>query len=363
MNKVLFIFLLFVSVYSEEFRVTFVNPGKQGEIFWDQVCDFMKAAAEDLDIDLEILYSERDHLRMIELAAEVCKRQNKPSYLIIVNEKQAAGKMLQHAKKYNVKTFLLLNILTKEQKKVHSTPRKKYSHWIGSLRPDNEKAGFDIAKSLCVRATKIIDGKIDAIGVAGDYVTPASMRRILGLKRLMKRYPQIKLKQVIHSHWQQRKAYRQLKGLLRRYPKTKIIWTANDPMALGAIQAAKEQGLKPGRNIFVGGLNWSKEALEKIVTGDLITSVGGHFMAGGWALVMLRDYHEGRDFAKIGLQQLVYMGTIDRSNVKKYLFYFGDQNWNKINFRKFLRKKPQQKYQFTIQKLFKVVRENKDKFE
>lgn len=76
-----------------------------------------------------------------------------------------------------------------------------------------------------------------------------------------------------------------------------IVWAANDPMALGAVEAARLSGAIPGSNFFVGGINWDEPALAAIKDGVLSVSVGGHFMTGGWELVMLYDYHHGRDFS------------------------------------------------------------------
>ena len=38
----------------------------------------MKAAAHDLNLDLEILYAERNHIRMQQQAAEVSQRKSPP---------------------------------------------------------------------------------------------------------------------------------------------------------------------------------------------------------------------------------------------------------------------------------------------
>ena len=46
---------------NERLRVAFVNPGKTGEVFWDLVSQTMRAAARQLNIDVEILYAERNH--------------------------------------------------------------------------------------------------------------------------------------------------------------------------------------------------------------------------------------------------------------------------------------------------------------
>jgi ABC-type sugar transport system substrate-binding protein len=61
---------------------------------------------------------------------------------------------------------------------------------------------------------------------------------------------------------------------------------ANDPIVLGTIGTIIESGKKPGRDIFIGGLNRDKPALEKIKDGMLTISMGGHFMTGGWTMVL-----------------------------------------------------------------------------
>jgi hypothetical protein len=44
------------------------------------------------------------------------------------------------------------------------------------------------------------------------------------------------------------------------------------------------------------------EALEAVKSGRLTALAGGHFITGAWALVMIYDYHHGRDFAQEGLE-------------------------------------------------------------
>jgi hypothetical protein len=46
----------------------------------------------------------------------------------------------------------------------------------------------------------------------------------------------------------------------------------------------------------------STEALEALRSGRLTSLAGGHFITGAWALVLIYDYHHGRDFADEGLE-------------------------------------------------------------
>jgi ABC-type sugar transport system substrate-binding protein len=330
---------------AEKITVTFLNPGisdinnPTGE-FWLSASAFMQAAAEDLNMDLEIIYSERNHVLMQQQAMEVVGRTEHPDYLIVVNEKLAAGKMVEVADTAGLKTFMINNIFVGEQAQQYGAPRTKYKNWIGALSPDHRWGGYQIAKLIIERAlqagVKAKDGKLHVVAIAGDRTTPASVERIEGLQKAVSEYPDVELKQTFYAEWNKNKAYEQTESFLKRYLEIGAIWAANDPIALGAMEGAIAAGKSPGKDVFIGGLNWDKPALDKVKDGSLVTTVGGHFMIGGWALVILYDYHHGRDFAEEGVQlQPQLFGALHSANINVFLEKLGDRKWNKIDFTKF----------------------------
>jgi ABC-type sugar transport system substrate-binding protein len=331
---------------SERIQVTFINPGISDPndptgTYWLSVSSFMQAAAESLGMDLEIIYSERDHLKMQQQARDVAARSDPPDYLVVVNEKQAADEMVKVADKAGIKVFVMLNTFAGDQATAMGAPREKYPNWIGSLIPDNKMAGYQIAKSLIDEAIKSgltgKDGKIHLVAIAGDYATQASLERNAGLEKAISEYPNVKLEQYFVGEWNKDKTKEQTKAALERYPETSIIWAANDPMALGALDAVVEAGKKPGKDILIGGLNWDSPALQQIKAGGMVTSMGGHFMTGAWTLVLLYDYHHGKDFIVDGKADLRYtiFSVMNSQNVDSYLAEFGDKKWSKIDFTKF----------------------------
>jgi ABC-type sugar transport system substrate-binding protein len=325
---------------SERPRVMFVNPGRSDEVFWDMVSNFMAAAARDLNIDLEVVTAERDHLKMVELALQAAASDNPPDYMILVNEKLAAGKMLDELPA-SIKLMLLNNNLSAQQADKFGVPRQKKENWIASIYPNHEKAGYDIGTTIIAAAGQAgypaIAENLGLLAIGGNRATPASVQRMAGLHRAMAARTDIHLYQTIHSQWRRDKAQSQMSGLLRRWPETRLIWAANDPMALGAMDAAIKRGRKPGQDVFIGGLNWSGEALERVRDGSMTASVGGHFMQGGWLMVLIHDFHAGRDFADIGVEFTAPMSVIDTKNVEPYLAAFGDQDWDRIDFLRFSR--------------------------
>lgn len=341
-------------------NVLFINPGRSGEIFWEMVSDFMEAAAKDLDINLTILSAERDHLLMAKLARNAATAKQPPDYMLLVNEKRAAAKILPELPQ-TIKVILLNNGLSKDEKNRYGNPRERFPNWLATIVPDHKKAGRDIMRTLNTKVVQASDSKLERkiglLAIGGNKVTLASQMRLEGMLDVLSKNSSTDLYQTVYSEWRQDKAEAQIYGLLRRWPDTQLIWAANDPMALGALAAAERRNYRPGENIHIGGLNWSKEALQKIKTGKIAVSVGGHFMLGGWALVMIHDLHKGKDFLDLGHEITIPMSIITRKNVSSYLEKFGDEDWGKINFQKFSRKnkiiKP--KYDFSIPSLLSAI--------
>jgi ABC-type sugar transport system substrate-binding protein len=363
---IFFIILLTTNkVLSAGPNVLFINPGRSGEVFWEMVSEFMEAAAKDLDINLTILSAERDHLLMAKLARDAAAAKQPPDYLILVNEKRAAVKLLPELPQ-SIKVIFLNNGLSLDEKNRYGQPRERFANWLATIVPDHKKAGRDIMRTLSAKvlstSPSIPTTKIGLLAIGGNKITLASQLRLKGMLDVISENGSIDLYQTVYSEWRQDKAEAQIYGLLRRWPDTRLIWAANDPMALGALVAAKRRNYRPGKNIHIGGLNWSREALKKIKNGKLSVSVGGHFMLGGWALVMIHDRHKGLDFIDLGREIIIPMGVITKNNVSSYLDEFGDEEWGKINFQKFTRKKnkPQnQKYDFSITNILSAI-ENKN---
>ncbi len=332
---------------NKKINVTFINPGSPPNKsstggFWGSVANFMTAAAEDLNMNLEVIYSDRNHLKMVDKLKEVVNRASPPDYVVVVNEKLAAETMVKEANKAGVKIFVMLNTFSDKQKQNVGAAREKFKNWIGSLIPDNHYAGYQIGKHLIKKSLnanlKADDDKLHILAVAGDHATPASVERINGLKKAISEHPEASLTHLFYGKWKKDRTKEIISRAISRsrFAKTSAIWAANDPMALGALEAVVNASKSPGKDIIIGGLNWDKPALNSIKKGEMQISMGGHFMTGGWSLVLLYDYHNKKDFAsKTADLKYKIFDRIDNSNVDTFLTQFKDRNWSKIDFKKF----------------------------
>ncbi|MCK1392248.1 ABC transporter substrate-binding protein [Bradyrhizobium sp. 1] len=324
-------------------NIVFVNPGKTGEVYWDMVAQTMKAAGRKLDAHVEVLTSERNYRTMQELGLGVVTRPDKPDFLILSNEESAAVPVLEAAEAAGVKTLLLSNTLIGEDAVRLGPPRQKLKTWLGDITTDLQTAGARMANALISRARaekwQSPDGKIHILGIGGDEITPASIARNAGLKLAADAAPDVVVDRMLFANWTQSEAEQVTANYLGWASRKEIrpagIWAGNDPMALGALRAVTAAGLMPGRNIEVVGLNWSEDALREIKSGRLLLTDGGHFLLGGWSIVLLRDYADGCDFAAASAHIEVKTSAITRTNLGSVGDLIKNRAFDRIDFTRF----------------------------
>jgi ABC-type sugar transport system substrate-binding protein len=298
-------------------RVVFLNPGEPVERgkgpHWRMTARFMAAAAKSFGMQLEVLYAERDHLLMLRQAESVAQRGDLPDYVVIVNEKLAALRMLQMFERRSVKVLLIHNDLTQEQRREIGNEREQMRHWIGTVTTDEVRAEYRLMEELY---RQLGDREPQVIGITGDRSTPVSLERAQGVSDFIARAGRGRILQLAFGDWGDADAESKAGILLSRYPQANIIWAANDSMALGVVRAVKARSAR----VLVGGSGAWPDALASMAEGGLAASVGSHFFIGAWAMVLLHDYHHGLDFAAQGgvAQKLDYMHVVNRDNASQY---------------------------------------------
>jgi ABC-type sugar transport system substrate-binding protein len=324
-------------------KAIFVNPGKVGEVFWDLVSDTMRAAARQLDIDVEIVYSERNRRTLIELGMAAVNSTTPPDYLIIVNEESAATPIVEAADAAGIKTFLLSNAFTGAEAERYGAPRRVLGNWIGSLTPDMTAAGTRMAKALVedgLRNERLAaDGKLHLLALGGDERTPNSIERTQGFTSFVAQRSDVVVDRLLFANWNAAEAEtltnRYLLWAQRLGIRPGGVWAANDPIAIGAMKAIDQSGLVPGRDIGVVGLNWSPEALAEVKAGRMLLTDGGHFFEGGWSMVMLRDHADGCDFAKGSAARVFPLASIDRASLPEVEELITSRRFERIRFGEF----------------------------
>ena len=333
--------------------VLFLSPGSTHEAFWVSYGEFMQAAAKDLGMDLRILYSQRMPELTIAQARTALQGPDRPDYLLFANEQYVAPQILRLAQGSGVKLFMVNASLTDNQLSLLGDRPDR----LGSLVPNDEEGGYLMLKELIRQHPPVAPGQpIDLLAFSGLKITPSSQLREKGMMRALAEHPEVRLRQLVYSGWTRDRAYEQAKMLFRRYPQASLVWSANDEMAFGAMQAYAEIGRKPGVDALFSAFNTSPAALQAIVDGRLSVLLGGHFTLGGWALVELHDIDQGVDLNQYGGRdrQIPLLQLIDKAQAKRMLAMGKSPNFG-VNFRHLSAKgRPTSyRYPFSLQTLMR----------
>lgn len=285
-------------------QVVFISPGKSNEPFWVDAAEGLQHAAGSLGIELEILYAERNHLAQLSLAREVVGRpaERRPDYLLVAADKQTLPGQLEIAERAGVRVFSAYNGVQDAERGMLGYPREHLHYWLGSLVPNAQEAGYLTAQALIRQGLAQFqspdEAMLEMLAISGDRATDSSRRRTYGMELAVAEYPQVTLRQTVYADWQRDIARYQTPILLKRYPRTRLLWTGSDLMAFGALEAIRGAGLKPARDLLVSTVNMTERATRSLLDGELQSMAGGHHLAAAWALVVLYDYDHGVDFAE-----------------------------------------------------------------
>ncbi|MGN1057112.1 MAG: ABC transporter substrate-binding protein [Comamonas sp.] len=287
--------------------MVFINPGKSDEAYWVAAADAMQRAADSLGMQLQVIYAQRDRLAPIHIATQLAQRPQaqRPRYVIFTNDYSVAPGILRALDGSGIQAFMAFSGIQEELRQQVGLPRERYAFWLGSLEPRAEDAGYLTAKALIDTALKQLPQGVplQMVAIAGDRSTPSSIARNEGMqKAVAQTQGRVQLMQEVYGEWRQDKAREQAQVLFKRYPAARLVWSGNDLMAFGAMEAWRNQGGRPGKDAFFSGVNTSSTAFQKLRSGELSALAGGHFLAGAWSLVMLFDHFKGRDFASEGVE-------------------------------------------------------------
>lgn len=130
---------------------------------------------------------------------------------------------------------------------------------------DDYEIGYHQAKYLFDK----MGGKGKIVVIEGTPAAPTNRERLRGYKRAFAETPGIEVLASGVGNYQQPDAKRVVAKVLVQYPQIDAVLSANDGMALGALEALKEAN----RSAIVIGINGILPAVKQIETGALLASV------------------------------------------------------------------------------------------
>ncbi len=359
-------FLLILTVFSsinssyatqKKFRISaFVLKAPKGSgIFWDKFNFFLEKAVNDLGMEILVYDFPLHQEKMTKTAIELIEIQ-KPDCILIIAADDFGLQLLEKSEELKIPCIVVNTGFRKELNV--GLPREKYKYWIGEILPNDEEAGYILAKKLFQEAKLKRKGMVNMVAFSTHHGVMSLWEREKGLYRALNEYPEINFLQLFNAHNQVSVAKDKFKLLKTvRYPETFVVWCTMDRLAIGIIDACKDMGIRPGKDILLGGVNWSTEGLNAVESGELVATVGGHYLDGAWAAVLAYDYLNGKDFASENTRFRTRMLLISKDNLYKYKDKLSRNIWNKVNFLNFTKTHTNsiKEYNFSVKKLLEQL--------
>lgn len=144
------------------------------------------------------------------------------------------------------------------------TDRSASGDFVAFVGADDYSIGLSIGRRLLTA----IGGKGNVIILEGVKGSLTSNNRVRGFTDALKEFSNVKLLASQPGNFQRLNALQVMENLIQSFPSIDGVLAANDPMAVGAIEALEGAN----RKALVVGINGSKEAVELIKSGKLLAS-------------------------------------------------------------------------------------------
>jgi simple sugar transport system substrate-binding protein len=159
---------------------------------------------------------------------------------------------------------------------------------------EGEKAGNWLATYL--KAQGMDDGTtpIDIAELQGTTGSAPAIDRAAGFRNVSKNHPNWQINHSQDGDFTTAQGKAVMEAFLKADPKIQVLWAHNDGMALGAIQAIKEAGLQPGKDIIIIGADGVKGMFQAIVNGEANCTIECNPLLGPQAVQAVRDLRDGK---------------------------------------------------------------------
>lgn len=174
---------------------------------------------------------------------------------------------------------------------------KDPSLWVTFMGSDFLEEGRKAGRWL-LDATKGAS-HVNIVELQGTVGSAPAIDRKAGFEEIIKGHPQYKIVRSQSGDFTRAKGKEVMEAFLKADPKNiDVLFAHNDDMAIGAIQAIEEAGLKPGKDIKIVSIDGVKGAFEAMMAGKLNVSVECSPLLGPQLMKAVEDVVAGRPLPK-----------------------------------------------------------------
>jgi galactofuranose transport system substrate-binding protein len=175
---------------------------------------------------------------------------------------------------------------------------KDESLWLSFLGSDFVEEGRRAAKWLVGYAPiqeLAAKGEVNIVELQGTVGSAPAIDRKKGFEEVLKDQPKFKIIRSQTGDFTRAKGKEVMEAFLKAEgKKINVLYAHNDDMAIGAIQAIEEAGLKPGKDVVIVSIDAVKGAFEAMIAGKLNCTVECNPQLGPQLMRLVKDVVAGK---------------------------------------------------------------------
>ena len=167
--------------------------------------------------------------------------------------------------------------------------------YVSYLGSDFVEEGRNAARQM----VRLTDGKANIVELVGTVGSAPANDRYKGFREVLKDYPDMHIIDSQSGDFTVAVGKEVMAGFLKTYGKTiTALYSHNDDMSLGAIQAIEEYGLKPGVDIKIVSVDAAHGAFEAMIAGKLNATIECNPLLGPQFFELALKVVNGEEFPK-----------------------------------------------------------------
>ena len=242
----------------------------------------IKSSAKEAGIDLKFSDAQQKQENQIKaIRSFIAQKVDVIAFSPVVES--GWGTVLREAKAANIPVIL----------SDRAVDEKDTSLWVTFMGSDFVEEGRKAGRWLLENYKG--QGDVNIVELQGTVGSAPAIDRKKGFEEIIKAQPRFKIIRSQTGDFTRAKGKEVMEAFLKAEgKKINVLYAHNDDMAIGAIQAIEEAGLKPGKDIIIISIDGVKGAFEAMMAGKLNVSVECSPLLGPQLMQAVKDLKAGK---------------------------------------------------------------------
>ena len=247
----------------------------------------IKSSAKDAGIDLKFSDGQQKQENQIKaIRAFIAQKVDVIAFSPVVAS--GWGTVLREAKDAKIPVIL----------SDRAVDEKDDSLWVSFMGSDFVEEGRRAGRWL-VENKKASKDPVNIVELQGTVGSAPAIDRKKGFEEIIKADPKFKIIRSQTGDFTRAKGKEVMEAFLKAEgKKINVLYAHNDDMAIGAIQAIEEAGMKPAKDITIISIDAVKGAFEAMIAGKLNVSVECSPLLGPQLMQAVKDLKAGKTLPK-----------------------------------------------------------------